>query len=185
MSISKKELNSCDIKHTRVNAGIDAVTVVCSVSQIEQYFSTMGARKVGLSLRKASLLLGLRLWNASTARDGTWERPLSFLKRNHQLGLPAPGMSTRCDHRRLVAGGHKLLRLFFYQVKFRSPAKRLQGYRRKLAHELQAGRLRGMRPKPQDLGHVFEIRPTEKNHHFHEKRGADASNAYYYWIFLK
>ena len=41
------------------------------------------------------LLFGLRLWNASTARDGTWELPLSILKRLRQCGCVARPVGRR------------------------------------------------------------------------------------------
>ena len=47
------------------------------------------------------LLLGLRLWNASAARDGTWERPLSFLRRNPKVGV-LQGRSEEEDTTRIL-----------------------------------------------------------------------------------
>ena len=51
------------------------------------------------------LLLGLRLWNASAARDGTWERPrLSFLRRNLSAGV-LQGRSEEEDTTRILGNG--------------------------------------------------------------------------------
>ena len=47
------------------------------------------------------LLLGLRLWNASTARDGTWELPLKPLRRVSSVGV-LQGRSEEEDTTRIL-----------------------------------------------------------------------------------